>query len=322
MISPNISGGKFLILMRFFEGAIRLLFKASPLVLHIFKDRLSKYIQISKTKYPRDDNLIYVRNMTKLENSISAELTNCGINNANKPILIWFHGGGFVLNGSILEYKTLYLIAKSLDIIVLSLDYSLSPECPFPAGLNDGYRTIKYIAENSSRLGIDANRIMVGGASAGGGLAAALALYTRDMGGPKILLQLLLYPMLDDRTGGQDPPRQILARNWTAQLNKDAWAAYLGFIHTGRPSIYAAPARAPSLARLPPAWIGVGSDDLFLEENAQYAERLNVEGSFCELKISPSQKHGFDALEPDTDASKNFRNSYMSFLNRHISGDW
>lgn len=186
-----------------------------------------------------------------------------------------------------------------------SVDYRLAPEAPFPAALDDCFAALAHLAADPS---VDAGRIAVGGASAGGGLAAALALRARDEGGPALAFQLLAYPMIDDRTvlrGDLDPAN---VRAWSPTSNAFGWRSYLGPLATGSDAVpaLAAPARVQDLAGLPPAWIGVGTLDVFHDEDLAYAGRLNQAGVPCALTVVPGAFHGFDILVPWAGASRDF----------------
>jgi acetyl esterase/lipase len=159
---------------------------------------------------------------------------------------------------------------------------------------------------------VDASRLAIGGASAGGGLAAALALLTRDRGEISLTAQLLVYPMLDDRTvyrKGLDKPG---LRLWNQSSNKFGWSAYLGNADRS----VAVPARREDLSGLPPAWLGVGTFDLFHDEDLAYAERLKAAGVPCEVEVVPGAFHGFDGIVPKARVSQSFFNSQCALLRR------
>ncbi|MEV6600980.1 alpha/beta hydrolase [Actinoplanes sp. NPDC051346] len=209
--------------------------------------------------------------------------------------LIWIHGGGTVLGTPAMGNAWCGRVAAELDVLVVSVDYRLAPEHPFPAGLDDCYRVLRWLHEEAANLGLDPARIAVGGDSAGGGLAATLAQRARDTGVP-VRFQLLVYPMLDDRTVLRPgPDRPVFT--WTPPSNRFGWTAYLGHPpreHEDRP--YAAAARRADLTGLAPAWIGVGDLDLFHREDVDYAGRLREAGVACELLVVPGMYHGADTL--------------------------
>ncbi len=211
------------------------------------------------------------------------------------PALVWIHGGGYIMGspeGDALQMKTL---AREAECAVVSVDYRLAPESPFPAGLHDCYAALKWVHTNAAELRVDASRLAIGGASAGGGLAAGLALFARDRGQVPITFQLLLVPMLDDRTTTLADPHPYAGElTWTPPQNLFGWTSYLGREPGGEDvSQYAAAARADSLADLPAAYIATGALDLFLEEDLEYARRLTRAGVPTELHVYPGAYHGF-----------------------------
>lgn len=212
------------------------------------------------------------------------------------PALLWIHGGGYVLGvpeGDNLQVKTL---VSAIGCIVVSVDYRLAPETPHPGPVEDCYAALKWLYSHAEELGADTTRMSIGGASAGGGLAAALGLLTRDRGEVPLAFQLLIYPMLDDRTVTLAEPHPYTGEFlWTPEANRFGWTALLGQ-EPGGPDIspYAAAARAEHLEGLPPTFISVGALDLFLEENLEYARRLMRAGVPTELHVYPGAPHGFD----------------------------
>jgi acetyl esterase/lipase len=181
------------------------------------------------------------------------------------PALLWIHGGGMVLGDAAQDSRFCRRIAEQLNIVVVSVEYRLAPEHPFPTPLEDCYAALRWLARQAD---VDPARIAVGGASAGGGLAAALALLAKERGEIRPVLQLLSYPMLDDRTTTRTDidPRSL--RVWSPYSNRFGWSAYLGpATADGNVPPLAAPARYDDLSGLPPAWIGVGTNDLFHDED-------------------------------------------------------
>ena len=217
------------------------------------------------------------------------------------PALLWLHGGGYVLGTPLQDAARCRRLAHALGIVVVAPQYRLAPEHPHPAALDDAYATLVAMADPATGVGARADRIAVLGVSAGGGLAAALAIHTRDRDGPALVHQSLVYPMLDDRTAERTDLDERLVRVWTAGSNRFAWRAYLRDGSEG-----AVPARAASLAGLPPAWIGVGTADLFHDEDVAYAERLRASGVPCTLEVVPGAYHGFDATTPRAEVSRAF----------------
>lgn len=213
------------------------------------------------------------------------------------PALLWIHGGGYIMGAAQQDDKLCRRFSSQLGITVASVEYRLAPEHPYPAALEDCYSALRWLAAAPT---VNAERLAIGGASAGGGLAAALALLARDRGEIDVALQLLLYPMLDDRT-----PRRAVDgdyRLWSPRSNRFGWAAYLGATD---PQI-AVPARRRDLTELPPAWIGVGTRDLFHDEDLAYAERLRNAGVPCQVEVVPGAFHGFDQVAPKAAVSQRF----------------
>ena len=205
------------------------------------------------------------------------------------PALLWIHGGGYVTGSAAMNDRAVRRMAAHLGALAASVEYRLAPEHPYPAALDDCYAALQWLA---ARGDIDRRRILVAGKSAGGGLAAALALRCVDAGLVDLAGQVLIYPMLDDRTVQQSTA--TAARGWTPQDNSFGWRAYLGCEPgTNEVSAYAAPARRDDLSGLPPTWIGVGTADLFHDECVDYANRLRAAGVPTELEIVPGGFHGF-----------------------------
>jgi len=229
------------------------------------------------------------------------------------PVLVWMHGGGFVM-GDHREDTTCSQFVSELGIAVVSVGYRLAPEHPFPAALNDLWTAITWLRSEGAAMGLDTERMAVGGSSAGGGLAAALAQRAHD-DGIEIRGQILVYSMLDDRTAVRTDFGRRDHKGWTNGSNYTGWSSYLG-TEPGSPTAlpYAVPARREDLAGLAPAWIGVGTLDVFLDEDRAYADRLRAAGVWCDLVIVDEAIHGFDILAADAESSRAFLASQVSFL--------
>ena len=231
------------------------------------------------------------------------------------PALLWLHGGGYVLGDAYQDQKANLALVRELGIAIASVDYRLAPEDPFPAAVDDGYAALHWLHESADELGVQRDRIAVGGASAGGGLAAGVVLRAHDQAVVPVAFPLLIYPMLDDRTVVRPELDDSACRMWTAPSNRFGWGAYLGAEPgVGEVSPYAAPGRREDLAGLPPAWLGVGSCDLFHDEDVEYAGRLADAGVPCELHVTPGGYHAFDMLQAKAGVSQAFRSSYVSAL--------
>lgn len=226
------------------------------------------------------------------------------------------HGGGYILGQPEMTDARNRLLAREIGSVVVSVDYRLAPETAFPGAVEDCYAALRWLRAQATALGVDAGRIAVGGESAGGGLAAALALLARDRGEVPLAFQLLIYPMLDDRTGTTVEPSPTVGEfGWNRGSNRFGWASLLGRDPGGADvSPYAAAARAEDLAGLPPAYIAVGALDLFLEENLEYARRLMRAGVPTELHVYPGAYHGFQGMAPEARISQAFVRDYFAAL--------
>lgn len=237
------------------------------------------------------------------------------------PALLWIHGGGYVLGDAKGDDLLAEHFAKEVGCVVASVDYRLAPEHPFPAPVEDCYAALKWLAASADELGVERSRIAIGGASAGGGLAAGLALLARDRAEVPLRFQLLIYPMLDDRNVEQASETLSDHILWTRERNLIGWTSYLGGAPGGSDvSCYAAAARAADLAGLPPAYVMVGDLDLFLGENVEYARRLMASGVPAELHVYPGAFHGFFSLGPDASVSQRFTAECDHVLRRALHG--
>lgn len=215
--------------------------------------------------------------------------------------LFWIHGGGLIIGRAVQNDRLCALTALELGILVVAVEYRKAPEHPFPAALDDCLAGWHWLRDEASRLGGDASRVAVGGESAGGGLAAALAQRLHDMGETQPAAQWLFCPMLDDRTAARRDLDETGHFVWNNRLNRFGWRSYLG-VEPGaeRVPVYAVPSRHEDLSGLPPTWIGVGDIDLFYEEDREYAERLRAAGVEVTLEVVPGAPHGIAAWAADT----------------------
>jgi acetyl esterase/lipase len=234
------------------------------------------------------------------------------------PAILHLHGGGFNAGSSRAGMCQLQELAGALDCVVVSVEYRLAPETPFPGALADNYAALRWMHENGAIIGADPARIALLGESAGGGHAALLALKARDHGAYPICFQALIYPMLDDRTGTtRAVPDHIGAFGWNAETNRFGWQCYLGRTPGGDDvPAEAVPARIGNLADLPPTFIGTGTLDLFVAENITFANRLIEAAVPVELVVVPGAIHGFDTLAKESGAAKRFTAIKLAALRR------
>jgi acetyl esterase/lipase len=235
-----------------------------------------------------------------------------------RPAILHTHGGGYVLGAARGDVRPLQETAKALDCVCVSVDYRLAPETRWQGSTADNYAGLKWLHDHAGELGADRGRIAVMGESAGGGHAALLALMARDRGEVPLVLQVLVYPMLDDRTGtSRTVPPHIGSLLWTAPSNRYGWRSFLGTEPgVGNVPVQAVPARVADLAGLTPAWIGVGSIDLFVDEDIEYARRLVAAGVRTDLELVPGAFHGFDMDPEGSSLARQFKASKLNALRR------
>lgn len=235
---------------------------------------------------------------------------------ALRPAIVHIHGGGFIL-GRVSDTTAMCQdLSAEFDCVVANVDYRLSPETRFPGPMEDCYAVLAWVHANAEALGVDPARIAIMGESAGGGLAAMTAIASRDRGDTPLCYQVLVYPMLDDRTGSivRVPPF-IGAIGWNEAGNRFGWSCLLGMEAGSAVIPYgAAPARLETVAGLAPAFIGVGGLDLFADEDIVYARRLIDAGVAVRLHVTPGAYHGFDFIAPQARASREFTAAWKSEL--------
>lgn len=235
---------------------------------------------------------------------------------ASRPGYVHIHGGGYVIGSADGSDPTNIAIAGKLGAVVLSVDYRLAPEHPIPAPLDDCYAALAWLHEHADSYGVDRSRIGIGGESAGGGLAAALAIKARDEGEYGVCHQHLTYPMLDNQTGSASQPGDPLTGEfvWTRERNMFGWAAYLGDAPAEAPQV---PARVTSFAGLPPTWMMTASLDLFRDEDITYAQGLLAAGVPTELVVYQGACHGFQMI-PATALGKRYARDHLAALARGL----
>jgi acetyl esterase/lipase len=251
-----------------------------------------------RSAYARPDVTIEDLEIPGPEGAPKVSVTVYTPNKAARPMpaYVHLHGGAYLMGSPAFAGRENTNLAADLGCLIVSVDYRCAPEDPAPAAIEDSYAALAWVHDNADKLGVDTARVAIGGDSAGGGLAASLALLARDRGQYPVCFQLLIYPMLDDRTAvRKDVNPNVGEFVWNNVSNLFAWGAYLGQTPgSAGVSPYHAAARATDLKGLPPAYIGVGALDLFLQEDIDYAGRLLEAGVPTELHIFPGCFHSFD----------------------------
>jgi acetyl esterase/lipase len=217
------------------------------------------------------------------------------------PGIYYIHGGGMVMGRMDSEDPGASMICERVDAVVVSVEYRLAPEHPYPAPVEDCYAGLAWMARHATKLGFDPDRLAVFGASAGGGLTIATSMLARDRGFPALRFQMPIYPMIDDRNETPSSHEITDIGIWDRSANIEAWQWYLG---SGRPDQYAAPARAEDLAGLPATFIDVGTVDLFRDEDIAFATRLMQAGVPTELHVNPGAYHAAEVLAREAPLSK------------------
>ncbi len=268
-----------------------------------------------------DDDPAVLREEVLIENS-NGPAVRCLLYKPAKAVqptagYLHLHGGGYIMGSPEGSIAMNNLIVKTLGVVVLSSSYRLAPEHVATAALNDAYRALGWLHEHAEVLGIDPRRIGIGGESAGGGLAAALAIHARDQGEYTICHQHLTYPMLDDRTGSDAAPGDPLTGEfvWTRASNRFGWTSYLGDLVPAAPYV---PARLENFRGLPPSWIHTVTLDLFRDENILFAQKLLSAGVPTELIVSKGGCHGFQMV-PNTAIGRRYRNDFLDALGRGLA---
>lgn len=239
-----------------------------------------------------------------------------------KPAVLHLHGGGYVVGVPEVVLPELQQLASDLGVVVVSVDYRLAPEHPSPAALDDAYAALAWMHRSAPTLGLDPGRIALLGESAGAGLAAAVSLRARDRHEYPIRFQVLRYPMLDDRTALRAVPAHVGRYIWNPASNVFGWTSLLGRAPTLEAApAEAVPARATDLRGLPQTWLGVGTLDLFAQEDLNFAARLIEAGVPVEMRVVPGAYHGFDIINGDARVSREFSADWQAALRRSLLGN-
>lgn len=240
------------------------------------------------------------------------------VRRADAPGVVWMHGGGLVLGDNRMDDARFDKWCRELGIVGVSVEYRLAPEHPYPTPLEDCYAALAWIHHNAASLGVDPQRIGIGGASAGAGLAAGLALLARDRAEFAVAFQLLIYPMIDDRQ--TTPSSSWSDPIWSPAANTFGWTSYLGAAKgTADVPAYAAAARATDLAGLPPTLVTVGALDGFSDEDIDYAKRLRLAGVPTDLIVYAGAPHGFDTFGEFTAVSRRANRDVDEWLAARVS---
>lgn len=235
------------------------------------------------------------------------------------PVIYHVHGGGMVVGTAYDVLPSMAALAQRVGAAVASVEYRLAPEHRYPAAVDDVYAGLTWLAGAGAGLGLDTGRILIEGVSAGGGLAAAAALLARDSGGPALLGQMLICPMLDHRNDSDSGWQMLGAGAWDRTANATGWAAYLGDLPRDEVPAYASPAVAADLSGLPPTFLEVGSAETFRDEDIDYARRIWAAGGDAELHVWPGGAHGFEALVPEASLTLHARNARADWIMRLLS---
>jgi acetyl esterase len=246
------------------------------------------------------------------DNPVPLRIYRPRASNETLPVLLWIHGGGYIF-GSYEDNDPLCMqIVQEANCVVVSVDYRLAPEHPYPAPIEDCYAALKWIADHADQLNVDRQRIGVAGASAGGGLTAALTLLARDRNYPSLCFQMPLYPMIDDRNNTPSTNEVKEGFVWNQKTNEAGWRMYLGGLYgTENIPAYAAPARADDYRNLPYTYTCVGQLDPFRDETLTYVTKLAQAGVDVEFHLYPGAYHGFEGLNPDAEISVRVVNEYV-----------
>ena len=234
--------------------------------------------------------------MHKFMNSPGRKMKLIILRYGKGPGILWIHGGGYVTGmAAMIYYSRGKMLAKKYGGVVVSPEYRLAKKAPYPAALEDCYAALKYMYDHADELGIDRSRIIVGGESAGGGLAAALCQYARDQGEIPISFQIPLYPMLDCED--TDSSRDNHAHGWNTRKNHMGWSLYLGDLYgTDRVPPYVSPARAVYYSKLPPCYTYIEDGEPFYDETLTYVRKLQEAGVEAEVGVYHGNIHGFDYI--------------------------
>jgi acetyl esterase/lipase len=232
------------------------------------------------------------------------------------PCIYWLHGGGMIMGDRFSQIDIPLEWLDQLGAVVVSVDYRLAPEVAGTTLVEDAYAGLVWVVEHADELGIDTERIVVAGTSAGGGIAAGVTLMARDRGGPTVSAQMLICPMLDHRGNTTSSHQYTGGSVWPKETNEFAWSAVLGGAVDDEVSAYVSPSRATDVSGLPPAYIDAGTAEVFRDEDVAYASAIWAAGGQAELHVWAGGFHGFDALFPTAQLSVQARQTRSNWLAR------
>ena len=275
-----------------------------------------KFVMFNKNIILNDEVHIYdqVISTKNGPHTIRLRIYEPTVKDTTLPGIYFIHSGGLIMGSLGMDDPTCFTIVQKIPSVVVSVDYRLAPETPYPGPLEDCYDGLVWFSENANKLGVDPQRIAVMGGSAGGGLTAAVSLLARDRKGPKIAFQMPLYPMIDDRLQTQSSEEFKDRRVWNAFKNKFGWNMYLANTDPDNIPVYAAPARETDYSNLPPTYSCVGDLDPFRDETIEYIYNLTKAGVPTEFHLYPGCFHAFEKAVPDAEVSKRAIENYYSAL--------
>lgn len=279
---------------------------------------------VGSTLLPSDPEVevydVYIENPDSGEKDIRMRIYKPVDKVDNMPGIYWIHGGGFLFGVPEQDEAQSIRFAKEVGAVVVAVDYRLAPEHPYPAPLDDSYVGLVWFFEKAESLGVDKNKIAIAGSSAGGNLCAAVTLMARDKGGPELVFQMPLYPMIDDRFITPSSHEEIDIRVWNNTSNLYAWRTYLGDnFGSDKVTKYMAPARETDLSGLPPVYTCVGNLDPFRDDTINYVARLVQAGVPVEFHLYPGAFHAFEIISPESPMSKYAVDEYVRVLKKHLN---
>ncbi|WP_102345099.1 alpha/beta hydrolase [Bacillus sp. Marseille-P3661] len=255
-------------------------------------------------------------NVEKAETSIRIKIYEPAIKKDGTPGLLWIHGGGYIYGAPEMDDNLCQQFVEKANCLVVSVDYRLAPEHPYPAALEDCYAALEWLFSNAKELSVDVTRIAVAGASAGGGLTLALSLLNRERNQYPIIFQMPLYPMINNLHNTPSSFEITDKRIWNRELNERAWKFYLGDLTGEQVTQYAVPSSAEDLSGLPPTYTCIGTLDLFRDDTLDFVKKLSQAGVPTEFHLYPGCFHAFECMVPDAEVSQRAVDQYTDALKR------